>query len=109
MYMDDLLVAFLEKDKTPKKSRYTQAQKNAIYKFREKTRDEYNQYQREYHAERMRTDLDYRNRRAENSRRAHAKRAEKKRVAELAKVILTNEEKNEKIQLKLNSQIILSS
>ena len=107
--MENLLVEFLDKDAKPKKSRYTEAQKNAIYRFREKTRDDYNQYQREYHAERMRTDLDYRNKRALQSRKAHAKRVEKKRVAEMAKIILTNEEKNEKIQLKLNSQIILSS
>ena len=45
-----------------KRDFYTEAQKRATYAFREKNRDAYNAYQRAYHAERMRTDIDYRNR-----------------------------------------------
>jgi len=94
--------------KPPRKCKYTDAQKRATYAYREKNRESYNTYQREYHAERMRTDLDYRNRKSQQSRKAHKIAREKKEQEQLAKIILKKEAENEDLQNTINAQIILS-
>lgn len=48
-----------EETKPPVKSRYTESQKKATYKYRAKNKAEYNKYQRERHQERLKTDPDY--------------------------------------------------
>ncbi len=55
------------------KHTYTEAQRRATTKYREKNREQVNKKQRERHAFRMRTDLDYRNMKAKAWKKANAK------------------------------------
>jgi hypothetical protein len=70
------------------KNTYTPAQGRATAKWRDKNREYYNTYQREKHAYKMRTDLDYRNMKAEACIKSNARRkirvdADKQRLKEL--------------------------
>ena len=56
------------------KNTYTEAQGRATAKWRDKNRDYYNEYQREKHAHKMRTDLNYRNMKMEACIKSNAKR-----------------------------------
>ena len=95
MYMDE-----------PKKDFYTEAQKRATYVFREKNRDAYNTYQRAYHAERMRTDIDYRNRKAKQSIIANRRAREKKEANKMASLIIQKEKDTDALTSSLNAEII---
>ena len=55
------------------KHTYTQAQCRATAKYRANNREQVNKKQRERHAHRMRTDMDYRNMKAAAWRKANAK------------------------------------
>ena len=67
------------------KNTYTPAHLRATQKYREKHREKYNEYQKNYHLKKMRTDLDYRNRRAISSEKAAAKRKLRLQEARKAK------------------------
>ena len=95
MYMDE-----------PKKDYYTQAQKKATYAFREKNRDAYNAYQRAYHAERMRVDIDYRNRKAKQSIIANKRAREKKEANKMASLIIQKEKDTDALTSSINAEII---
>jgi 3-oxoacyl-[acyl-carrier-protein] synthase III len=56
----------------PKKT-YTEASHRATMKWRAKNRDHVNKLQRERHAHKMRTDMDYRNMKAAAAKKANAK------------------------------------
>lgn len=98
----------MDKEEKPKRIYYTEAQKKATYAFREKNRDAYNAYQRQYHQERMRTDLDYRNRKAAQSIEANRRARERKKNEKLAKIILQKQKENEDLESSINSSIITS-
>jgi len=89
-----------------KKDFYTEAQKRATYTFREKNRDAYNAYQREYHAERMRTDIDYKNRRAKQSIEANRRARERKQAIKIASLNIQKENDSDKLTSSLNEDII---
>jgi len=89
-----------------KKDFYTEAQKRATYTFREKNRDAYNAYQREYHAERMRTDIDYKNRRAKQSIEANRRARERKQAIKMASLTIQKENNADKLTSSLNEDII---
>ena len=89
-----------------KKDFYTEAQKRATYTFREKNRDAYNAYQREYHAERMRTDIDYKNRRAKQSIEANRRARERKQAIKIASLNIQKEKDADKLTSSLNEDII---
>ena len=89
-----------------KKDYYTEAQKRATYAFREKNRDAYNAYQRAYHAERMRTDIDYRNRKAKQSIEANRRARERKEAIKMASLIIQKEKDTDKLTSSLNADII---
>ena len=89
-----------------KKDFYTEAQKRATYTFREKNRDAYNAYQREYHAERMRTDIDYKNRRAKQSIEANRRAPERKQAIKMASLTIQKENNADKLTSSLNEDII---
>ena len=89
-----------------KKDYYTEAQKRATYAFREKNREAYNAYQREYHAERMRTDIDYKNRRAKQSIEANRRARERKEAIKMASLIIQKEKDTDKLTSSLNADII---
>jgi len=89
-----------------KKDFYTEAQKRATYAFREKNRDAYNAYQRAYHAERMRTDIDYRNRKAKQSIEANRRARERKEAIKMASLIIQKEKDADKLTSSLNADII---
>ena len=89
-----------------KKDFYTEAQKRATYAFREKNRDAYNAYQRAYHAERMRTDIDYRNRKAKQSIEANRRARERKEAIKMASLIIQKEKDTDKLTSSLNADII---
>ena len=55
------------------KSTYTEASHRATMKWRAKNRERVNKLQRERHAHRMRTDMDYRNMKAAAQKKANAK------------------------------------
>ena len=98
----------MNEEEKPKRIFYTEAQKRATYAFREKNRDSYNAYQRQYHQERMRTDLDYRNRKAAQSIEANRRAREKKKAEKLAKIILQKQKENQEVQSSIDSSIITS-
>ncbi len=89
-----------------KRDFYTEAQKRATYAFREKNRDAYNAYQRAYHAERMRTDIDYRNRKAKQSIEANRRARERKEAIKMASLIIQKEKDADKLTSSLNADII---
>ena len=89
-----------------KKDYYTEAQKRATYAFREKNREAYNAYQREYHAERMRTDIDYKNRRAKQSIEANRRARERKQAIKMASLTIQKENNADKLTSSLNEDII---
>ena len=89
-----------------KRDFYTEAQKRATYAFREKNRDAYNAYQRAYHAERMRTDIDYRNRKAKQSIVANRRARERKEAIKMASLIIQKEKDTDKLTSSLNADII---
>ena len=89
-----------------KKDFYTEAQKRATYAFREKNREAYNAYQREYHAERMRTDIDYKNRRAKQSIEANRRARERKQAIKMASLTIQKENNADKLTSSLNEDII---
>ncbi len=89
-----------------KKDFYTEAQKRATYAFREKNREAYNAYQREYHAERMRTDIDYKNRRAKQSIEANRRARERKQAIKIASLNIQKENDSDKLTSSLNEDII---
>ena len=89
-----------------KRDFYTEAQKRATYAFREKNRDAYNAYQRAYHAERMRTDIDYRNRKAKQSIEANRRARERKEAIKMASLIIQKEKDTDKLTSSLNADII---
>ena len=89
-----------------KKDYYTEAQKRATYAFREKNRDAYNAYQRAYHAERMRTDIDYRNRKAKQSIEANRRSRERKEAIKIASLIINKEKDTDTLVSSLNADII---
>jgi len=89
-----------------KRDYYTEAQKRATYAFREKNRDAYNAYQRAYHAERMRTDIDYRNRKAKQSIEANRRARERKEANKIASLIIQKEKNTDKLTSSLNADII---
>lgn len=89
-----------------KRDYYTEAQKRATYAFREKNRDAYNAYQRAYHAERMRTDIDYRNRKAKQSIEANRRARERKEAIKMASLIIQKEKDADKLTSSLNADII---
>jgi len=89
-----------------KRDYYTEAQKRATYAFREKNRDAYNAYQRAYHAERMRTDIDYRNRKAKQSIEANRRARERKEAIKMASLIIQKEKDTDKLTSSLNADII---
>ena len=62
-----------------KKYTYTEAQKRATYTYRMKNRKAYNAYQRDYHHERMRSDDEYRKRKALLSKEANQRMRERRR------------------------------
>ena len=90
----------------PKKDFYTEAQKRATYAFREKNRQAYNAYQRAYHAERMRTDIDYRNRKAKQSILANKRSREKKEAIKIASLIIKKENSTDALTSSINAEII---
>ena len=69
-------------DEKPKKKTYSASQKKAIYNYREKNKEKYNTYQRDYHKKRMKTDEEYRARKeqdcANSNRNKKAKEDAKK-------------------------------
>ena len=89
-----------------KRDYYTEAQKRATYAFREKNRDAYNAYQRAYHQERMRTDIDYRNRKAKQSIEANRRARERKEAIKMASLIIQKEKDTDKLTSSLNADII---
>jgi len=89
-----------------KKDYYTEAQKRATYAFREKNRESYNAYQRAYHAERMRTDIDYRNRKAKQSIEANRRSRERKEAIKIASLIINKEKDTDTLVSSLNADII---
>ena len=89
-----------------KRDFYTEAQKRATYAFREKNRDAYNAYQRAYHAERMRTDIDYRNRKAKQSIEANRRARERKEAIKIASLNIQKEKDADKLTSSLNEDII---
>ena len=89
-----------------KRDYYTEAQKRATYAFREKNRDAYNAYQRAYHAERMRTDIDYRNRKAKQSIEANRRARDRKEAIKMASLIIQKEKDTDKLTSSLNADII---
>ena len=89
-----------------KKDYYTEAQKRATYAFREKNRDAYNAYQRAYHQERMRTDIDYRNRKAKQSIEANRRSRERKEAIKIASLIINKEKDTDTLTASLNADII---
>ena len=89
-----------------KRDYYTEAQKRATYAFREKNRDAYNAYQRAYHAERMRTDIDYRNRKAKQSIEANRRARDRKEAIKMASLIIQKEKDADKLTSSLNADII---
>ena len=89
-----------------KKDYYTEARKHATYAFREKNREAYNAYQREYHAERMRTDIDYKNRRAKQSIEANRRARERKQAIKIASLNIQKEKDADKLTSSLNADII---
>ena len=89
-----------------KRDYYTEAQKRATYAFREKNREAYNAYQREYHAERMRTDIDYKNRRAKQSIEANRRARERKQAIKIASLNIQKENDSDKLTSSLNEDII---
>ena len=68
------------------KNSYTPAHLRATQKYREKNREKYNAYQRKYHVFKMRTDMDYRNRRAEALEKSTKKRLKRLKEAKQAKL-----------------------
>ena len=89
-----------------KKDYYTEAQKRATYAFREKNRDAYNAYQRAYHQERMRTDIDYRNRKAKQSIEANRRSRERKEAIKIASLIINKEKDTDTLVSCINADII---
>ena len=89
-----------------KRDYYTEAQKRATYAFREKNRDAYNAYQRAYHAERMRCDIDYRNRKAKQSIEANRRSRERKEAIKIASLIIQKEKDTDTLVSSLNADII---
>jgi len=89
-----------------KRDYYTQAQKRATYVFREKNRDAYNAYQRAYHQQRMRTDIDYRNRKAKQSIEANRRSRERKEAIKIASLIINKEKDTDTLVSSLNADII---
>jgi len=80
--------------------------KRATYAFREKNRDAYNAYQRADHKERMRTDIDYRNRKAKQSIEANRRARERKEAIKMASLIIQKEKDADKLTSSLNADII---
>jgi len=53
-------------EEKPKKNSYSESQKKAIYNYREKNKEKYNTYQRNYHKKRMLNDEVYRARKEQD-------------------------------------------
>lgn len=73
------------------KNSYRPCHLRATQRYREKNREKYNAYMKNYHLKKMRTDMDYRNRRAKSNEKALKKR--KKRIEEAKQAKQIHDEK----------------